>query len=148
MVKLNLKNPEIIWKSGESNYESSWFCEVDFAYLPMWSNNDDLSKVLVELIENICPVDEIDAVGISMTAELVDAYDTKKDGVLDVVAKCEQTFDCPIAYVGIDGMMSKGEIEKTPLQQILFLSRVEMNVQLENLILTGPLPVSLSTQEH
>ena len=75
--------------------------EVDFAYLPMWSNNDDLSKVLVELIENICPVDEIDAVGISMTAELVDAYDTKKDGVLDVVAKCEQTFDCP---------------EKTPLK--------------------------------
>ena len=90
--------------------------EVDFAYLPMWSNNDDLSKVLVELIENICPVDEIDAIGISMTAELVDAYDTKKDGVLDVVAKCEQTFDCPIAYVGIDGMMSKGEIEKTPLK--------------------------------
>ena len=90
--------------------------EVDFAYLPMWSNNDDLSKVLVELIENICPVDEIDAVGISMTAELVDAYDTKKDGVLDVVAKCEQTFDCPIAYVGIDGMMSNEEIEKTPLK--------------------------------
>ena len=90
--------------------------EVDFAYLPMWSNNDDLSKVLVELIENICPVGEIDAVGISMTAELVDAYDTKKDGVLDVVAKCEQTFDCPIAYVGIDGMMSKEEIEKTPLK--------------------------------
>ncbi|WP_296863671.1 hydantoinase/oxoprolinase family protein [uncultured Methanobrevibacter sp.] len=78
--------------------------EVDFAYLPMWSNNDDLSKVLVELIKNICPVDEIDAV------------DTKKDGVLDVVAKCEQTFDCPIAYVGIDGMMSKEEIEKTPLK--------------------------------
>ncbi|MBR6023379.1 MAG: H4MPT-linked C1 transfer pathway protein [Methanobrevibacter sp.] len=90
--------------------------EVDFAYLPMWSNNDDLSEVLVELIENICPVSEIDAVGISMTAELVDAYDTKKDGVLDVVRKCEDTFSCPIAYVGIDGMMSKEEIEKTPLK--------------------------------
>ena len=25
--------------------------EVDFAYLPMWSNNDDLSQVLIELIE-------------------------------------------------------------------------------------------------
>ena len=81
--------------------------EVDFAYLPMWSNNDDLSRVLVELIENICPVSEIDAVGISMTAELVDAYDTKKDGVLDVVKKCEKTFSCPIAYVGVDGMLSK-----------------------------------------
>ena len=90
--------------------------EVDFAYLPMWSNNDDLSQVLVELIENICPLSEIDAVGISMTAELVDAYDTKKDGVLDVVKKCEETFSCPIAYVGIDGMMSKDEIEKTPLK--------------------------------
>lgn len=90
--------------------------EVDFAYLPMWSNNDDLSHVLIELIEKICPVSEIDAVGISMTAELVDAYDTKKDGVLDVVRKCEETFDCPVAYVGIDGMMSLDEIQKTPLK--------------------------------
>ncbi len=90
--------------------------EVDFAYLPMWSNNDDLSRVLVELIEKICPLAEIDAVGISMTAELVDAYDTKKDGVLDVVRKCEETFECPIAYVGIDGMLSKSEIEETPLK--------------------------------
>ncbi|MBR4446842.1 hydantoinase/oxoprolinase family protein [Methanobrevibacter sp.] len=90
--------------------------EVDFAYLPMWSNNDDLSRVLIELIEKICPVSEIDAVGISMTAELVDAYDTKKEGVLDVVQKCEDTFTCPIAYVGIDGMLSKEEIEKTPLK--------------------------------
>ncbi|WP_405269020.1 hydantoinase/oxoprolinase family protein [Methanobrevibacter sp.] len=90
--------------------------EVDFEYLPMWSNNDDLSRVLVELIEKICPISEIDAVGISMTAELVDAYDTKKEGVLDVVKKCEQTFDCPIAYVGIDGMLSKEEINETPLK--------------------------------
>ena len=90
--------------------------EVDFAYLPMWSNKDDLSHVLIELIEKICPVSQIDAVGISMTAELVDAYDTKKEGVLDVVEKCEQTFDCPLAYVGIDGMLSNEEIEKTPLK--------------------------------
>ena len=90
--------------------------EVDFAYLPMWSNNDDLSKVLVDLIENIIPISEIDAVGISMTAELVDAYDTKKEGVLDVVNKCEDTFNCPIAYVGIDGMMNKEEIIKNPLK--------------------------------
>jgi probable H4MPT-linked C1 transfer pathway protein len=46
----------------------------------------------------------------------VDAYDTKKEGVLDVVRKCEETFSCPVAYVGIDGMLSKEEIEKTPLK--------------------------------
>lgn len=90
--------------------------EVDFAYLPMWSKNNDLSNVLINLIEKICPISEIDAVGISMTAELVDAYDTKKEGVLDVVYKCEETFKCPIAYVGIDGMLSKEGIEKTPLK--------------------------------
>ena len=90
--------------------------EVDFKYLPMWSNNDDLSDVLIELIENICPICQIDAVGISMTAELVDAYDTKKEGVLDVLKKCEDTFSCPIAYVGVDGMMSKDELEKNPLK--------------------------------
>ena len=90
--------------------------EVDFAYLPMWSNNDDLSGVLVELIEKICPLDEIDAVGISMTAELVDAYDTKKDGVLDIVEKCEKTFDCPIGYVGINGILTYDEIVKNPLE--------------------------------
>jgi hypothetical protein len=89
--------------------------EVDFAYLPMWSNNDDLSRVLIELIENICSVSQIDAVGISMTAELVDAYDTKKEGVLDVVRKCEETFSCPIAYVGVNGMLSYEEITKDPL---------------------------------
>lgn len=89
--------------------------EVDFAYLPMWSNNDDLSDVLIELVEKICPVDEIDAVGISMTAELVDAYDTKKDGVLDIVEKCEKTFNCPIGYIGLDGILTKEEIESNPL---------------------------------
>lgn len=137
MVKLNLKSLEIHWKLGEYNMKVAGFdiggantdlaiidfdndeivnMEVDFAYLPMWSNNDDLSSVLIELIEKICPVCEIDAVGISMTAELVDAYDTKKEGVLDVVKKCEETFDCPIAYVGIDGMLSKEEIITTPLK--------------------------------
>lgn len=89
--------------------------EVAYEYLPMWSNNDDLSDVLVNLIEKICPVGEIDLVGISMTAELVDAYDTKKDGVLDIVKKCEDTFDCPIGYVTLDGIVKKDELDKNPL---------------------------------
>ena len=89
--------------------------EVAYEYLPMWSNNDDLSTVLVDLIEKICPVEEIDFVGISMTAELVDAYDTKRDGVLDIVEKCEDTFDCPVAYVTLDGMVGKNELESNPL---------------------------------
>ena len=34
--------------------------EVNFAYLPMWSNNNDLSQVLINLIEKICPISEIE----------------------------------------------------------------------------------------
>lgn len=29
-----------------------------------------------------------------------------------LLKKCEETFECPTAYVGIDGMLSKEEIEK------------------------------------
>lgn len=90
--------------------------DVEYAYLPMWSNNDDLERVLVELIEKICPLLEIDAVAISMTAELVDAYDTKKDGVIDIVEKCEKTFNCPIGYVTLDGILNKNQLLKDPLK--------------------------------
>ena len=86
--------------------------EVDFAYLPMWSNNEALPKVLTELIENICPIDEIDAVGISMTAELVDAYDTKKDGVLDVVKKCEELLSVRQLMLELMGCYQKKKLKK------------------------------------
>ena len=42
-------------------------------------------------------IDEIDAVGISMTAELVDAFETKTEGVIDIATTCENLFDCPVA---------------------------------------------------
>ena len=53
------------------DYENDEIKEIktDFEFLPMWCENDRLGSALIELIEKICPVDEIDAVGISMTAE-------------------------------------------------------------------------------
>ncbi len=90
--------------------------KIAYEYLPMWTNNEDLSKVLIKLIEKICPIEEIDFVGISMTAELVDAYPTKKDGVLDIIEKCENTFTCPIGYVTLDGIVKKDELIQNPLK--------------------------------
>jgi len=89
---------------------------INFEYLPMWSNNNDLIPTLKKLIEEITPIDSIDAVGISMTSELVDAYETKKEGVLDVILKCEELFSCKIAFVGLDGMMSLNESKENPLK--------------------------------
>ena len=89
--------------------------KTDFEYLPMWSDNNRLGSVLIDLIENICPLDEIDAVGISMTAELVDAFETKTEGVLDIATTCEKLFECPVAYIGVDKVLSLAELVQNPI---------------------------------
>ena len=90
--------------------------ETDFSYLPMWYKNDELGETLIKLIEKICPINEIDAVGISMTAELVDAYETKKEGVLDIVNKSLKVFNKPLGFVGVNGMLTPEEIQNKPLE--------------------------------
>ena len=87
-----------------------------FEYLPMWSDNDRLGITLIDLIEKICPIEEIDAVGVSMTAELVDAFETKTQGVLDIATTCEKLFDCPVAYIGTDKVLSLAELMANPLE--------------------------------
>mgnify|MGYP001172762094 CR=1 FL=1 len=85
----------------------------DFSYLPMWRRKEDLSDVLKELLE---PFDEVDAVGISMTAELVDAYKTKTEGVIDIATKSNDAFEVPVAFVGLEGMMSLKNVLNEPMK--------------------------------
>lgn len=87
---------------------------VDFCYLPMWMKKEELGDALLELIGD--EIDQIDAVGISMTAELVDAYKTKKEGVLDIANKVKKTFDIPVGFVGLQKMMNLEELTADPLQ--------------------------------
>lgn len=88
--------------------------ETDFQYLPMWSNKDDLQMVLEDLIEE--NGQSIDAVGISMTAELVDAYSTKEEGVLDIAERSHNTFKVPVGFVGQHGIMEFSELKKDPMK--------------------------------
>jgi probable H4MPT-linked C1 transfer pathway protein len=87
--------------------------KADFRYLPMWMKNEELGTYLLDLIGD--EIDQMDAVGVSMTAELVDAYKTKKEGVLDIVKKVEDTFHIPVAYVGLSGMMNASQVNSDPL---------------------------------
>lgn len=89
--------------------------DINLSYLPMWSDNDSLEKVLTELIESISSMDELDGIGISMTAELVDAYETKKEGVLDIVNKSANLFDLPLGFVTIDGVKNTDGVRANPL---------------------------------
>lgn len=87
--------------------------KADFRYLPMWMKNEELGNYLLDLIGD--EITQLDAVGVSMTAELVDAYKTKKEGVLDIVKKVEDTFEIPVAYVGFSGMMNAAQVNSDPL---------------------------------
>lgn len=85
----------------------------DFEYLPMWQEKERLSTVLKELLGD--QMDEIQAVGICMTAELVDAYPTKREGVLDIARKVKETFNIPMGFIGSDGVNSYQELLDKPL---------------------------------
>ncbi|AEG17706.1 hydantoinase/oxoprolinase family protein [Methanobacterium paludis] len=88
--------------------------ETDFEYLPMWMKKDELSMALLDLLGSYA--NDIDAVGISMTAELVDAYKTKKEGVMDVAKKSKDTFDVPVGFVGLDGIVDFNKLKEDPLK--------------------------------
>lgn len=98
----------------------------DFEYLPMWSNKEYLGDTLLNLIQRTDNadggIDSIDGIGISMTAELVDAYETKKEGVLDIASKVENIFnnisskDIPIAFIGTGNVLSMKELKANPLE--------------------------------
>lgn len=83
-----------------------------FKYLPMWKEKDNLGKCLKELVKD----EKFDAVSVSMTAELVDGYETKKEGVMDVATKVINTFkDVPVGFVTFNGIKDYDELKKNPL---------------------------------
>ncbi|MDY9922233.1 hydantoinase/oxoprolinase family protein [Methanobacterium sp.] len=84
----------------------------EFSYLPMWIKKDELSATLLELLGT--DIDEIDAVGVSMTAELADSYQNKSEGVLDISARVMESFNLPVAFVGLNGMMNYDSVRKSP----------------------------------
>jgi (4-(4-[2-(gamma-L-glutamylamino)ethyl]phenoxymethyl)furan-2-yl)methanamine synthase len=86
--------------------------ETDFMYLPMWMKKDELKEALDDLIGD----NEINAVGVSMTAELVDAYKTKKEGVLDISQKSVDTFNVPVGFVGLNGIIEMSNVIKDPMK--------------------------------
>jgi probable H4MPT-linked C1 transfer pathway protein len=86
----------------------------DFKYLPMWSDNHRLGEILLKLINENDDLDSIDAIGISMTGELVDAYTKKEEGVLDISKKVNGTFNLPIGFIGIDGVLGYNELLQDP----------------------------------
>ncbi len=88
--------------------------KIGFQYLPMWKCKEELSQVLTDLLGS--EMSGIDAIGVCMTAELVDAYQTKSEGVLDIARRVGETFNLPIGYVGLEGLIDYNHLQRNPFQ--------------------------------
>ncbi|MEN6330191.1 MAG: hydantoinase/oxoprolinase family protein [Methanobacteriaceae archaeon] len=104
---------------------------VNYEYLPMWMEKENLGNVIRNMLGS--DFDDLDALGVSMTAELVDAYTTKREGVLDIVKKTRALTDIPMGFVGQQGIMGHKEVLEKPL-----------DVAAANWIATAPLAAMIS----
>ncbi len=74
----------------------------EMEYFPIWKQPENLAKVLL-VLKNRLNVDSLDGLGVTMTAELSDAYATKREGVLKILAKVKDAFaNVPIYVLNTD----------------------------------------------
>jgi len=89
------------WDIGGANTKATFLATRDgkmtalrtaSKYFPMWKKPEELNAVLSELRNQVSGSDELDCVGVTMTAELSDTYRTKREGVNHVLAQVVQAF--------------------------------------------------------
>lgn len=75
-------------------------------YFPVWKNPEKLASVLSRLREKVSGSAKLEGVGLTMTAELSDAYQTKREGVSHILASATQVFaDLPIFVLDVDATL-------------------------------------------
>jgi probable H4MPT-linked C1 transfer pathway protein len=87
-------------------------------YFPVWKmDKEQLPKVLGKLRKRLVGPTPLDGVGLTMTAELSDAYLTKREGVNHILICSTYVFnDVPIFVLSIEAeLLSVGEARKNPL---------------------------------
>ena len=72
--------------------------KVAVEYFPIWKNPEKLADVILKLKNQLCNC-RIDGVGVTMTAELSDAFQTKREGVNHILGCFMQVFANVPLYV-------------------------------------------------
>jgi probable H4MPT-linked C1 transfer pathway protein len=83
-------NTKAVFLRAENGYVEEITTEI--AYFPVWKAPAKLADTLSTLKEKVSGNTELDGVGLTMTAELSDAYQTKREGVNHVLACAAQAF--------------------------------------------------------
>ncbi len=86
---------------------------VDSLYAPLWKDKVCLYDVLTEVNQKFGT--EIEAVGVVMTGELSDCFETKREGVLHIKHTLSATFDAP-KFFDVNCTFKDGSaVDKDPL---------------------------------
>jgi probable H4MPT-linked C1 transfer pathway protein len=87
-------------------------------YFPVWKDLKKLVNLLLMLKEKLCHVTMLDCIGLTMTAELSDAYQTKREGVNNILSCVAQAFpDVPVFVLDVDSTLRSIEsIKSEPLR--------------------------------
>ena len=86
--------------------------EVVSKYFPIWKDPQKLTTVLFDL-RNQFAVSSLDAIGVTMTAELSDAYQTKREGVAEILSSVQSTFgQTPIFVLTSNAELISPEVAK------------------------------------
>jgi len=83
----------------------------------IWRNRDHLAQVLRTVFDSVVESVAPRAMAVTMTAELSDAFATKREGVLYILQNLKSTFPCIPAYIfGLDGKFATlDEATRRPL---------------------------------
>ncbi len=86
-------------------------------YFPVWKKRDELADTLLRIKKSFCGKN-LDGVGLTMTAELSDAYQTKREGVNHILSSAKQAFgNVPIYVLNVDAeLLSINKAKKEPLK--------------------------------
>jgi len=83
-------------------------------YFPVWKDPEKLVSVLSTLKEKLSGNAEVDGVGLTMTAELSDAYQTKREGVTHILACAAEAFaGLPVFVLDVDSSLRSMEAAKS-----------------------------------
>ncbi|WXG39896.1 MAG: hydantoinase/oxoprolinase family protein [Candidatus Freyarchaeum deiterrae] len=93
--------------------------EARSVYFPIWQHSlSELPQLLAKVRDDLCKDRSPHSVGVTMTAELSDAYQTKREGVNHILDSIEGTFpETSIWVVDVDAnLINLGEARKNPLR--------------------------------
>ena len=75
-------------------------------HFPVWKNPENLVEVLSVLNEKVSGKEKVDGIGLTMTAELSDIYQTKRQGVVHVLECAQKAFsDLPVFVLDVDATL-------------------------------------------